>query len=300
MTFEEGKEGMTMETEQNAALEQHLLFHKALVDDSEANDRIDHYMEILEDSEGERMTDPVDESIRAAFSLVLEHDMDPWGIDLREFVRLYSEKVRMNTFDMIVAGKLVLMAWRILRLQSDATVASGERVEEQEWDEFPEEEIWSEEDPLHIPDVTLREAHYRFPVRPVTVMELLDAFEEAREEMEISAERERVRRELKAKQPRTFDNKAHDEDDERDVEMVWERIRKLGTGTLPLSELYTDNITDNITAFFSVLQLVRDGKLNVWQDELPYGEIFMEIKVDWASGTVEDIPQETAVTQAVM
>lgn len=300
MTFEEGKEGMTMETEQNAALEQHLLFHKALVDDSEANDRIDHYMEILEDSEGERMTDPVDESIRAAFSLVLEHDMDPWGIDLREFVRLYSEKVRMNTFDMIVAGKLVLMAWRILRLQSDATVASGERVEEQEWDEFPEEEIWSEEEPLHIPDVTLREAHYRFPVRPVTVMELLDAFEEAREEMEISAERERVRRELKAKQPRTFDNKAHDEDDERDVEMVWERIRKLGTGTLPLSELYTDNITDNITAFFSVLQLVRDGKLNVWQDELPYGEIFMEIKVDWASGTVEDIPQETAVTQAVM
>lgn len=300
MTFEEGKEGMTMETEQNAALEQHLLFHKALVDDSEANDRIDHYMEILEDSEGERMTDPVDESIRAAFSLVLEHDMDPWGIDLREFVRLYSEKVRMNTFDMIVAGKLVLMAWRILRLQSDATVASGERVEEQEWDEFPEEEIWSEEEPLHIPDVTLREAHYRFPVRPVTVMELLDAFEEAREEMEISAERERVRRELKAKQPRTFDNKAHDEDDERDVEMVWERIRKLGTGTLPLSELYTGNITDNITAFFSVLQLVRDGKLNVWQDELPYGEIFMEIKVDWASGTVEDIPQETAVTQAVM
>ena len=300
MTFKEGKEGMTMETEQNAALEQHLLFHKALVDDSEANDRIDHYMEILEDSEGERMTDPVDESIRAAFSLVLEHDMDPWGIDLREFVRLYSEKVRMNTFDMIVAGKLVLMAWRILRLQSDATVASGERVEEQEWDEFPEEEIWSEEEPLHIPDVTLREAHYRFPVRPVTVMELLDAFEEAREEMEISAERERVRRELKAKQPRTFDNKAHDEDDERDVEMVWERIRKLGTGTLPLSELYTDNITDNITAFFSVLQLVRDGKLNVWQDELPYGEIFMEIKVDWASGTVEDIPQETAVTQAVM
>ena len=135
---------------------------------------------------------------------------------------------------------------------------------------------------------------------PVTVMELLDAFEEAREEMEISAERERVRRELKAKQPRTFDNKAHDEDDERDVEMVWERIRKLGTGTLPLSELYTGNITDNITAFFSVLQLVRDGKLNVWQDELPYGEIFMEIKVDWASGTVEDIPQEAAVTQAVM
>ena len=291
---------MNMENEQNAALEQHLLFHKALVDDNEDGSRIDHYVDILGSDEGERMADPVDESIRKAFSLVLEHDMDPWGIDLREFVRLYSEKVRMNTFDMIVAGKLVLMAWKILRLQSDATVANGEYHEEPEWEETFEEDNWVEEDPLHIPDVTLTQARYRFPVRHVTVMELLDAFEEAREEIALSAERERIRNELRAKQPRKFDNKAHDEDDERDVEMVWERIRKLGTGVLPLSELYTDNITENITAFFSVLQLVRDGKLNIWQEELPYGEIFMEIKVDWAAGTVEDMAQETQITQAVM
>ena len=52
--------------------------------------------------------------------------------------------------------------------------------------------------------------------------------------------------------------------------------------------------------FFSVLQLVRDGKLNIWQDELPYGDIFIEIKMDWTAGTDEDLPQTSVVPQAVM
>ena len=286
----------------NEALEQHLMFHKALVDDAEDSARIDRYMQILEeDTEGEKMVDPVDESIRSAFSLVLEHDLDPWKIDIREFVKLYSNKVKMNEFDMIVAGKLILMAWKILRLQSDATVDKGERIDDDDFDEDDMgDDFWEEEDPLRIPDVVLKEAKYRFPVRPVTVMELLDAFEEAREEVKLSAERDRVRRELKAKEPKKFDNKAHEEDDEKDIEAVWERIQKLGTGTLHLSELYTGSIKENITVFFSVLQLVRDGKLNIWQDELPYGDIFIEIKMDWTAGTVEDLPQTSVVPQAVM
>ena len=285
----------------NEALEQHLLFHKALVEDADDYARIDRYMQILEeDADGERMIDPVDESIRSAFSLVLEHDMDPWKIDIREFVRLYGEKVKMNQFDMIVAGKLILMAWRVLRLQSDATVASCEAQDDVFEEDDTDDGFWEEEDPMHIPNVMLREAKYRFPVRPVTVMELMDAFEEAREEIELSAERERVRRELKAKEPRTFENKAHEEDDEKDIEAVWERIQKLGTGALQLSELYTGSVKENITVFFSVLQLVRDGKLNIWQDDLPYGDIFIEMKMDWTSGTVEDLPQASVVPQAVM
>ena len=286
----------------NEALEQHLLFHKALVDDAEDSARIDRYMQILEeDTDGEKMIDPVDESIRSAFSLVLEHELDPWKIDIREFVKLYGNKVRMNQFDMIVAGKLVLMAWKILRLQSDATVANCEKQDEEDFMEDDlDDGFWEEDDPLRIPNVTLKEAKYRFPVRPVTVMELLDAFEEAREEIELSAERERVRRELKAKEPKKFDNKAHEEDDERDIEAVWEKIQKLGTGTLHLSELYTGSVKENITVFFSVLQLVRDGKLNIWQNELPYGDIFIEMKMDWTAGTVEDIPQESVLPQAVM
>ena len=111
----------------NEAITQHLLFHKALIDDNEGSERIDRYMQILEnDTDGEKLQDPEDESIRSVFSLVLEHGLDPWEIDIRVFAKLYREKVKNNMFDMIVAGKLVLMAWKVLRMQSDATVASGE------------------------------------------------------------------------------------------------------------------------------------------------------------------------------
>lgn len=287
----------------NEALEQHLLFHKALIDDDTGTERIDKYMDILSgDTEGERMLDPMDESIRSVFSLVLEHDLDPWKIDIREFVKLYSDKVKNSMFDMIVAGKLVHMAWKILRLQSEATVANSEEPQEEVFEDFGDYDFYVEEDPLFIPQVTLKEAQYRSPVRPVSVMELLEAFEEAREEMEISAERERIRLELKAKEPRKFDNKAHDEDDEKDIELVWERIQKLGTGTISLTDMYSADVNENITTFVSILHLVRDGKVAIWQDELPRGEIFIEMKLDWMTGTVEDVDAVEAVQkqEAVM
>ena len=271
------------------ALDQHLLFHKALIDDADDAGKIDRFREILANqNEGERMLDPADESIRAAFSLVLEHDMDPWSINLEEFVRIYSKRVQNSQFDMIVAGKLMLMAWKILKMQSDAAVLSSEEPQYVEEDGGFEEFDFSDDDGgLYIPQIRFDAVAYRSALRPVTVMELLGAFEEAREEMAISAERERVRQELKAKEPRKFDNKAHDEDDEQDVEKVWQRIRDLGTGAFRLSELYTDDMRNNITVFVSALHLMRDGKVNLWQTELPYGDIFVEIKIDWAAASVE-------------
>ena len=276
------------------ALDQHLLFHKALIDDADDAGRIDRYRELLAtDTEGERMLNPIDESIRAAFSLVLEHDMDPWAINLEEFVKIYGQRVQNSEFDMIVAGKLIHMAWRILRMQSDAAVISSEEpqyfLEDPGFDGFDEME---DSEQLFIPQVRFDAVAYRSALRPVTVMELLGAFEEAREEMAISAERERVRQELKAKAPRKFENKAHEEDDERDVERVWQKIKDLGTGPFRLSDLYTDDMMNNITVFVSALHLLRDGKIGLWQDELPYGDIFVEIKLDWAAASVEETATE--------
>ncbi len=285
------------------ALDQHLLFHKALIDDAEDAGRIDRYRELLaQDTEGERMLNPIDESIRAAFSLVLEHDMDPWAINLEEFVRIYGQRVQNSEFDMIVAGKLIHMAWRILKMQSDAAVISSEEPQYFEEDDgfggF--EETGEETEGLFVPQVKFDAIAYRSALRPVTVMELLGAFEEAREEMAISAARERVRQELKAKQPRKFDNKAHDEDDEQDVERVWQRIRDLGTGPFKLSDLYTDDMRNNITVFVSALHLLRDGKVGLWQTELPYGDIYVEMKIDWAKASVEGAVPEAEKKEAVI
>ncbi|MCL1811718.1 MAG: chromosome segregation protein ScpA [Methanomassiliicoccaceae archaeon] len=266
-------------------MEQYLLFHKALSDDGDAYDRINGYMGILEKAgSGERLNDPVDESIRAAFSLVLENGIDPWEIDLREFVRLYSKKVAENRFDMIVAGKLMLMAWKVLRLQSEVTCSKSDEPYEEEFFDF---EFEDEDVSLTVPEVAFRQAYSRDSIRAVTMYELLDAFEEARAEMEIHLERERVRTELEEKIPRKFDNKAHEEDDKQDVELIWERIVKLGRGPIQIDELYTRDLMENLKTFVAVLHLVRDGRLEIYQATLPKGEIVIERKVPGIPTTLE-------------
>ena len=280
-------------------LEQHLLFHKALADDDESIRRLGGYMDILFRAEsGERLQDPVDESIRAVFSLVLENGMDPWEIDLSQFVRMYEAKVSTDSFDMIVAGKLLLMAYRILRMQSDSTRERSEPPAEPVMEEI-DDSFFFDDEPMYVPEVSFREAYQREPVRPVTMYELIDAFEDARKEIEIQKERERVRAELKAKEPKTFQNKAHDEDDEQDIEAVWKRIERLGVGQICIRDLYTGSLDENLTVFVSVLHLVRDGRLLVWQDELPSGEIFVEIRTDMSSGSIEDSPRGR-ITEAVI
>ena len=280
-------------------LEQHLLFHRALADDEESLRRLGGYMDILSRAEsGERLQDPVDESIRAVFSLVLENGMDPWEIDLSQFVRMYEAKVSSDSFDMIVAGKLLLMAWRILRMQSESTRERSEPPVEV-FEEEVDDSFFYDDEPMYVPEVSFREAYQREPVRPVTMYELIDAFEDARKEIEIQRERERVRAELRAKEPKTFQNKAHEEDDEQDIEAVWRRIEKLGTGQISIRDLYTGSLDENLTVFVSVLHLVRDGRLAVWQDDLPNGEIYIEIKTEWTSGTIEDSP-EGRIPEAVI
>jgi len=258
-----------------AIMEDHLLFHKALTEDSDAFNRIGGYIDILDKAEsGEMLNDPTDEAIRSIFSLVLENGIDPWEIDLEEFARTYSEKVSRNMFDMIVAGKLVLMAWRILRLQSEVTRS---RVDESEPEEMDDTFMFEEEDKMFVPEVSFMEAFRRDNIRPVTMYELLDAFEEARAEIGLQSERERIRLELKAREPKRFEDKAHEEDDEKDVERVYDRIRALDRGAFLLSDLYVSDIMYNLRLFMSVLHLVRDGRLRIWQDVLPTGGIFIEM-----------------------
>ena len=264
-------------------MEQHLLFHKALTEGAENAERISGYMNILSKADGgEKLGDPVDESIRSVFSLVIENGIDPWDIDLSEFVRLYSAKVAENRFDMIVAGKLMLMAWKVLRMQSEATRGRYEEPAEPAL-EIPEDFFYDEEG-MFVPQVAFKEAFAREPTRQVTMYELIDAFEEARKDIAVQQERDRVREAIRDKEPKKFENKAHDEDDEKDVEAVWKSIEKLGTGEICINDLYERDVMHNLKVFCSVLHLVREGKLEVRQSELPRGDIFVEILIDGVSG----------------
>lgn len=274
------------ETRDQSVLE-HLLYHRALVDDGEGGLNIERYIRILDDGEGESLADPVDESIRSAFELVLSHGMDPWSIDLLEFTRLYTPRIGREDIDLIVAGKLVHMAWCVLKMQSDEIVNEKERDDcpFQMWDMEGMVEPCSDDSPrLGQPPAVLVPTLRRRELRPVSLMELLDAFEDARREVERQQQRE-SRPKAKAL---PFRNRAHDEDMEKDVEEVWERIQRLGAGPLPLRDLLGSDHGSNISTFVAVLFLVRNGLLSAWQDELPYGEVFIEMKVDWMESRLED------------
>ena len=278
-------------TEIKEGMEQHLLFHKALIDDSVGSEKIDKYISVLRDSgPGETMGDPLDESIRSVFSLVLEHDIDPWSINIVEFAKMYSVKKINTAVDIIVAGKLIHMAWKILRMQSNITLEEGERLDpfdEAGWDMGFDVDMMYEPEKLYVPDVEFNLAVRRESVRPVTMMELLDALEEAKGEMELHIAMEKAREEMKAKPPR-FVNKAHEEDDEQEIIKVWEKIKNLGTGPLNIRDLYVNDVKANITTFVSVLHLAMEGKLAIWQDNMPYGDIYVEEKMVWKDGIVED------------
>jgi segregation and condensation protein A len=58
---------------------------------------------------------------------------------------------------------------------------------------------------------------------------------------------------------------------------------------MPITEFYTDSKEENISVFVSVLHLVRDGKLEVSQASLPYGEILVQIKLPEATVPVETL-----------
>ncbi|MGI6009637.1 MAG: chromosome segregation protein ScpA [Methanomethylophilus sp.] len=267
-------------------IEQHLLYYKALAENKEDIDRIDGYLRTLrETNDNAKLDDPVDESIRAVFSAVLDNGFDPWAIDIDAFVKVYTEKVASNRFDMVVAGSLVLMAWKVLNAQSDKLRMVAEPPEPEVVDD---DFAFEDEDPMVVPDVMLNVTYARDVPRSVTMKDILDAFEGARAEAEAIRIRELNRQKLKAKEPLKFDNKAHREDDEKTVERVYELIKSMGPGPMPITEFYTNDIERNITVFVSVLHLVRRGLLDVSQTELPYGEITVQIKAPEAQVPVAE------------
>lgn len=272
---------------------QHLMFHKAMIDEADDAEKIDHYLNVLRESTAAiAPKDPLDRSIETVFELVLNNNLDPWDIDLMQFTQLYTEKVRDQEVNFVIAGKLMLMAWSILRMQSEKVLLGTE--DRQPELDFTDEMDWlTDEEPrarLCMPDeVSLSEVVRRHGTRPVTLLELLDAFEDARREEQESLIREKLREANKVKIA-AFDTKAHNDDMERDVEDVWQRIMRCGSGAVTLDDIWNGGREDLVTVFMALLFLARAGKISVWQDDVPDGTICLEVRMDWSIGTLEDMP----------
>ena len=111
----------------------HLLFHKSLIDEKDDAARINQYVSMLQNADdGEYISidDPFDRSIAIAFELVMKQHLNPWDIDLVNFSTMYLKRAKEEKIDLITAGRIIYMAWKVLKLQSDNLVVTMETQEE--------------------------------------------------------------------------------------------------------------------------------------------------------------------------
>ncbi len=274
----------------------HLLFHKSLIDDSDDAHRINEYVSILQHSNQGNLIgidDPVDRSIALTFELVNQAHFNPWDIDLVQFSTLYLKRARDENIDLITAGRIIHMAWKILRLQSDDLVINlqePELTDDQDlnWDDFSTNMWLSADDEytytnllMTVPDPPIEEPIRRDSTRKVTLIELLDAFDFARKDAETHQIMEQRRREerkrLRDASRKRMKGTAHEDNLEEDILEIWEKIKELDQSTIALTELCENTSREElIRIIISVLFLAYDNKIKVYQKQFPYGKIFIK------------------------
>lgn len=287
-------------SENYQAILNHLLFHKALISEKDAGQRIGRYMQMLgEIDQGLHVAvrDPFEKSIVAAFELALERQLDPWEIDLVEFTKLYMKKVRQDgAVNFVTAGKLVFLAWSILKLQSDRVLLAALPPEPERPADAWDLDMYRQPEDLDFNQAVLTgaatpltEAVRREGRRAVTLMELMDAFDEARREAEIQMQLHALREQAAKRIAPNFHQKVHGEDLSEDIGLTWARLSQFDGEAVPLRSLVTGGVWDEVTIFMSVLFLARLEKIKLWQKEYPFGEIFIQRLSHEESLAAEDL-----------
>jgi segregation and condensation protein A len=273
----------------------HLLFHKSLIDENDDSKMINYYVEMLQKTnEGEHISieNPFERSIAIAFELVMKQHLDPWDIDLVNFSTMYIKRAKEEKIDLITAGRIILMAWKILKLQSNNLVVSiEEKTEDEEYLDWSDlsSEMWLENDQdysytnliMKMPKPPLYEPIRRNAKRKVTLIELLEAFNYARKESEeyqiIDQQRKEEREQLKIKSRKRMIGSAHEDNLEEDVEEIWVRINNHNKKTISIIDLCnTEDKEEFIKTLISVLFLAYDNRIRVYQRKFPYGKILIE------------------------
>jgi segregation and condensation protein A len=273
----------------------HLLFHKSLIDEKDDSARINHYVSMLQKTdEGEHISieNPFDRSIAIAFELVMQQHLNPWDIDLVSFSSMYLKRAKEEKIDLMTAGRIIYMAWKILKLQSNNLVVSMENQEETYepfgWGDIPTEMYLTNDDAysytnlvMNMPESPLDEPLRRDAKRKVTLIELLDAFDQAREESEefqiLDQQRREERERIAERARKRMKGTAHEDNLEEDIQTIWNRIKNHSNKTLTLMDLCEKKGKEElIKVLMSVLFLAMDNKVAVYQKRFPYGKIFIK------------------------
>ncbi len=273
----------------------HLLFHKSLIDEKDDSARINQYVSMLQKTDsGEHisMENPFERSIAIAFELVIQNQLNPWDIDLVSFSTMYMKRAKDEKIDLITAGRIIYMAWKVLKLQSNDLIISMENKKESyepfDWADLPSEMYLTNDNAysytnlvMNMPESPLDEPLRRDAKRKVTLMELLTAFDQAKKESEeyqiLDEQRKLERERLSDLARKRMKGTAHEDHLEEDIQIIWERIKKLHKKTMILPEICEKQGREEIIkVLMSILFLAYDNKINVYQKSFPYGKIFIE------------------------
>jgi segregation and condensation protein A len=283
----------TYETRQQ--IMSHLLFYKAIIDEEGSGERISKYMDLVDGlDEGLHIPirDPFHRAIAITFELVMQNHINPWNVDLLKFSSLYLDRIKEEEdVDFITAGKLMVMAWEILRRQTEEVMARSKPPAPppaDAWDGVDIAGDWYVEDEsfdftktvVDANEVPLEEKIWRPANRKVTLFELVEAFDEARKEVEVfrilKTEHEKERIRLEAENKGAVSGMVHKENIEQDITMTWKRLERL-EGNIPLSNIcHPGDREDKITTLVSCLFLAKDNKIKIWQVNFPFGEIYIK------------------------
>ncbi|HEV2231343.1 MAG TPA: hypothetical protein VGS18_04095, partial [Thermoplasmata archaeon] len=230
----------------------YLIFHRSLLDEPDGPPALlERYLGLVKNlKEGVHIViaDPLQKATALLFELVMDEAFDPWEIDLVRFTQTYLDRVREDrTIDFAVAGRLVYMAWSILYLQSDAVLKRRE--EPAAPAPGADGELSPDLDEGYLGDLGTPEAvdvttavlegdgaplmqMVRHPeTRPVSLLELVQAFGEAEADARRSLRLQELRDRLRDEQRAAPEVLVHGDIPEQDLADTWEAALAHPVGT---------------------------------------------------------------------
>ena len=216
--------------------------------DLETSRYLDRLVELasLEEAEHQFLIEPFDRSVALVFQLFRSKDLDPWDVNLTSFLEMFDERIKTaENIDLPTCGRLIRMAWQILRGQASTLIERQDRAWDDLEDDFLDFDIggwesdFSEDDYNFSVGVLTGAADsvlpsmfegriHRDESRPVTLLELLMGLQSAKQISEDLKLREQIakeRREANAKARARFSGSLHIEDLEADLKRTWEALR---------------------------------------------------------------------------
>ena len=98
--------------------------------DLETSEYLDRILELaeMEEAEHQFLDDPFDRSVALVLQLFQNKDLDPWAVDLSAFLEMFTSRIEQSEHvDLPTCGRLIRMAWQVLRGQAESLVERQHR-----------------------------------------------------------------------------------------------------------------------------------------------------------------------------